>query len=66
MKRRMLLAGVFVFLLFGAVAADVAVAANTPCTSTALNMARACSIFSQSRNHNRVAALDPLLAEPTT
>jgi hypothetical protein len=47
----MLLAGVFVFLLFGAVAADVAMAANTFCTSTAWNMMRACRIDTREELH---------------
>ncbi len=51
MKMRMLLAGAFVFLLFGAVAADVAVAANTFCTSTAWNMMRACRIDTREELH---------------
>ena len=44
MKMRMLLAGVIVFLLFGAVAVDTAMAAFTFCSGTALNMLKACRV----------------------
>jgi len=51
MKTRSLLAGLVVFVLFGAVAPNVAMAGNTFCTSTAWNMMRACKIDTREELH---------------